>query len=95
MCYNAEKIGIYVENIKLKIETISKRIEVAKSKLLIFSAGVAGCWAFLSANYVKFDFLVIISALLMLIFGFGVSVNLTKLQKLDADLEKLQGMLND
>jgi hypothetical protein len=32
-----------MERIKLKIEAISKQIDIIKTKLLVFSAGVAGC----------------------------------------------------
>lgn len=79
-----------MENFKLEIEIISKRIEITKSKLLIFSAGVAGCWAFISTKYASYDFLVVLTSLLLFLFAFGVSVNLTKMHILDKELQSIQ-----
>lgn len=84
-----------MEKIKLKIELLSKKIEIVKSKLLVFSAGVAGCWAFLSANYTKVDFLVIISLVLIFIFGLGVTMNLFRFGDIMDEMKKLEKELND
>ncbi|TWO20458.1 hypothetical protein YZ82_03755 [Campylobacter hyointestinalis] len=84
-----------MEKIKFKIELLSKRIEIAKSKLLIFSAGIAGCWAFLSTNYEKIDLLVIVSLILIFIFGLGVTMNLFRFSIIIDEIKKLEKELNE
>lgn len=79
-----------MEKYKLEIEIISKRIDITKNKLFVFSAGVAGCWAFISSKYSNYDFLVLLTSLLLFLFAFGVSVNLTKLHILDKELQSIQ-----
>lgn len=89
-----------MEKIKLKIELLSKKIDIVKSKLLVFSAGIAGCWAFISSHYnnVDFynvDFLVIISLILIFVFGFGVGMNLLKFSDLTQKIDELDKELNN
>ncbi|MDL0089315.1 hypothetical protein [Campylobacter gastrosuis] len=57
---------------------------------MVFSAGVAGCWTFLSSNYDKFNFLVIISLIFIFIFGFGVTINLYRFSDIMKNLQNLQ-----
>lgn len=84
-----------MDKIKLKIELIMRKIDIIKSKLLLFSAGVAGCWSFLSANYSRLDFLVIISLILIFVFGIGVSMNVFRLNDMLFELNKLERELNE
>ena len=83
-----------MEKIKLKIELLSKKIDIVKSKLLVFSAGIAGCWAFIS-SYNNVDFLVIISLILIFVFGFGVGMNLLKFSDLTQKIDELDKELNN
>lgn len=87
-----------MEKIKLKIELLSKKIDIVKSKLLVFSAGIAGCWAFISSHYNNdnnVDFLVIISLILIFVFGFGVGMNLLKFSDLTQKIDELDKELNN
>ena len=83
-----------MEKIKLKIELLSKKIDIVKSKLLVFSAGIAGCWAFISSHYNVF-FFVIISLILIFVFGFGVGMNLLKFSDLTQKIDELDKELNN
>ena len=82
-----------MEKIKLKIELLSKKIDIVK--LLVFSAGIAGCWAFISSHYNNVDFLVIISLILIFVFGFGVGMNLLKFSDLTQKIDELDKELNN
>lgn len=84
-----------MEKIKLKIELLSKKIDIVKSKLLVFSTGIAGCWAFISSHYNNVDFLVIISLILIFVFGFGVGMNLLKFSDLTQKIDELDKELNN
>lgn len=84
-----------MEKLKFKLELLSRQIDIVKSKLLVFSAGVAGCWAFISSHYEKIDFLVIVSLIFIFVFGFGVGMNLLKFSDLAQKLDELERNLDD
>lgn len=79
-----------LEKLKVSIEASSRQIEIAKNKLLVYSAGVAGCWTFLIENYEKMNILVIIASALTFLFGFGVFNNLLKTGDLYKELAKIK-----
>lgn len=45
---------------------------------------------FITANYSKIDFLVIISIAFLMLFGVGIATNLTRLSGLYKELEKIK-----
>lgn len=79
-----------MEKIKLKIELISKKIEIIKAKLLLFSAGVAGCWAFISSKYQNLDLLVAFMMILLFIFSLGVANNMIKFGDINQKIDELE-----
>ncbi|MFL1707529.1 hypothetical protein [Campylobacter sp. CCUG 57310] len=79
-----------MENNSKIIDTIAKQIEIIKIKILIFVAGFGGAWVFITANYSKIDFLVIISIAFLMLFGVGIATNLTRLSGLYKELEKIK-----
>lgn len=75
----------------MNIEDTKIIVDIIKIKLLVYSAGVAGCWAFISEHYGDIDFLVISSSALILCFTIGVSNNLYKLGQIENSQRKKDG----
>lgn len=78
------------ESKKILVDILSKKNDIVKNKLFVHSAGVAGCWTFLSGNYEKLDILVIVTAMLIFIFGFGVSSNIIQMNNILEELSKIE-----